>query len=231
MYRLSADHYDAIYAWKDYAAEAEQIRDLAAARRGRPGGRLLDVACGTGRHLEHLRTQFDAVGLDLEPGLLTEARRRLPGLPLHQGDMRDFDLGERFDVVTCLFSAIGYVRTRAGLKRALGSMARHLAPGGLLVVEPWFTPDRWRTGSVHLSTAEAPELRIARACTSETRGTVSVMDMHYLVSTPEGTRHFKERHSLGLFTVDEMRAGFRAAGLAADLLEPGLTGRGLWVAA
>lgn len=232
MYRLSAAHYDAIYAAKDYAAEATQIRDLVAARRGRAGGRLLDVACGTGRHLEHLRAHFDAAGLDLEPGLLAEARRRLPGLPLHQGDMRDFDLGERFDVITCLFSAIGYVGTRAGLVRALRSMARHLAPGGLLLVEPWFTPEQWRTGNtVHLRTAVEPELRIARACTSETRGTLSVMDMHYLVSTPEGTRHFKERHSLGLFTVDETRGAFEAAGLAADYEEPGLTGRGLWVAA
>ncbi|MBK8540523.1 MAG: class I SAM-dependent methyltransferase [Ardenticatenia bacterium] len=232
MYRLSAAHYDAIYAAKDYAGEAAQIRDLVAARRGRHGGRLLDVACGTGRHLEHLRAHFEAAGLDLEPGLLAEARRRLPGLPLHQGDMRAFDLGERFDVVTCLFSAIGYVRTRAGLARALRSMARHLAPGGVLLVEPWFTPEAWRGGksTVHLKTVDLPELKIARACTSLTRGRLSVMDMHHLVSTPEGTRHFKERHSIGLFTVDEMRAGFRAAGLAADLEEPGLSGRGLWVA-
>lgn len=230
MYRLSAAHYDAIYAGKDYAGEAAQIRDLVAARRGRHGGRLLDVACGTGRHLEHLRAHFDAAGLDLEPGLLSEARRRLPGLPLHQGDMRAFDLGERFDVITCLFSAIGYVRTRAGLARALRSMARHLAPGGVLLVEPWFTPEAWRDRTVHLSTVEEPELRIARACTSETRGNLSIMDMHHLVSTPAGTRHFKERHVLGLFTVDQMRDGFKAAGLQADFQEPGLSGRGLWVA-
>lgn len=229
MYRLSAAHYDAIYAGKDYAAEAEQIRDLVTARRGRPGGRLLDVACGTGRHLAHLRAHFEAAGLDLEPGLLAEARRRLPGLPLHQGDMRAFDLGERFDVVTCLFSAIGYVRTRAGLARAFGAMARHLAPEGLLLVEPWFRPEQWRHASLHLKTVDEPDLKIARACTSELRGSLSVMDMHHLVSTPEGTRHFKERHVLGLFTVDEMRDGFQAAGLQADFQEPGLIGRGLWV--
>lgn len=128
MYRLSAAHYDAIYAWKDYAAEAAMIRDLVEARRGRPGGRLLDVACGTGRHLEHLAPHFDAEGLDQELQLLEEARRRLPGLPLHLGDMRDFELGRRFDVITCLFSAIGYVRTRAAFKAA-GLRADHVEPG------------------------------------------------------------------------------------------------------
>ncbi len=231
MYRLSAAHYDAIYAWKDYAGEAEMIRDLVAARRGRAGGSLLDVACGTGRHLEHLAAHFDAEGLDLEPQLLAEARRRLPGLPLHQGDMRDFDLGRRFDVITCLFSAIGYVRTHAGLRRAIGSMARHLAPEGVILVEPWFRPEQWKHASLHLKTVDRPDLKIARACTSELRGNLSIMDMHHLVTTTEGTRHFKERHVMALFTVDETHAAFRAAGLRAEFQEPGPTGRGLWVAA
>jgi len=53
-----------------------------------------------------------------------------------------------FDMIMCLFSAIGMVKTYARLERALVCMGRHVRPGGVLIIEPWFTPDSWRAGSV-----------------------------------------------------------------------------------
>ena len=81
---------------------------------------LLDVACGTGRHLEYFVREASCVGLDIEPGLLAVAGRRCPGVELVPGDMTDFELGRTFDAVTCLFSSIGYVRTVEGLRRRRG---------------------------------------------------------------------------------------------------------------
>ena len=54
--------------------------------------------------------------------------------------MTAFDLGCRFDVVTCLFSSIGYVGTVERLDQAIATMAAHLEPGGTLIVEPWLSP-------------------------------------------------------------------------------------------
>ena len=73
--------------------------------------RLLDVACGTGLHLSYLTYRFQVEGLDRDEQLLAIARQRNPEVPLHHADMVDFALGRTFDVVTCLFSAIGYVKT------------------------------------------------------------------------------------------------------------------------
>ena len=56
---------------------------------------------------------------------------------LEVADMTSFDLGRRFDVVTCLFSSIGYVGTAERLDQAIATMAAHLEPGGTLIVEPW----------------------------------------------------------------------------------------------
>lgn len=58
--------------------------------------------------------------------------------------MRTFDLGRTFDAITCLFSAIGHAGSVEGLEAAVYTMARHLNPGGVLLVEPWLSPQVWQ---------------------------------------------------------------------------------------
>ena len=230
MFDRSQHLYDRVYAFKDYPAEARRLAELIEARR--PGARsLLDVACGTGKHLAELRGRFpDAEGLDLDEGLLDVARERLPEVTFHHGDMTSFDLGRRFDAVTCLFSAIGYAVTEERLRAAIAAMASHLEPGGVVLVEPWLEPEVWKPGHLHLLTVDDPDVKIARATAAGLEGTVSIMDFHYLVLTSAGAEHFTERHEAGLFTREQMTEAFEAAGLAVEYDEEGLIGRGLYVA-
>ena len=228
MFTRSARIYDAVYAWKDYPREAALVHELVQARR--PGAAtLLDVACGTGAHLAELRRWYRCEGLDLDPNLLAVARERLPDVPLHEGDMRDFELGRRFDAVTCLFSAIGNLLTVEELEAAVGAMARHLEPGGVLVVEPWLRPEAFVAPHVGALFVDEPELKVARIGATEVDGRTSIFDFHYLVGTPHGVEYFTERHALGLFTHEEQMAAFRAAGLRVEHDEEGLMGRGLYI--
>jgi SAM-dependent methyltransferase len=228
-YTSRPELYDVEYAFKDYAAEAAALTRLVRERA--PEARtLLDVACGTGKHLEQLRSGFECEGVDLDEGLLAVARTRVPGVPLHRADMRELDLGRRFDVVTCLFSAIGFVGGPAGLRAAAAALARHVAAGGLLLVEPWITPEEWVPNRPHVLARDEPNLALARVTLSGLRGErVSTTEMHYVVATPAGVEEFTELHELYLFTHDEMRAAFEGAGLAAELDPEGLIGRGLWI--
>jgi SAM-dependent methyltransferase len=228
-YTRRPELYDVEYAFKDYVAEADTIERAARARR--PDARtLLDVACGTGKHLEQLRRWFLCEGVDLDAGLLDVARERLPDMPLHVADMRDFDLGREFDVVTCLFSAIGFVGSPDGLDAAARCLSRHLTTNGVLLVEPWITPDEWIPNRPHLLTHEEPGLAFARVTLSGLRDErVSTTEMHYVVATPDGIDHFVEQHDPYLFTPDEMRGAFERAGLQTEHDEHGLTGRGLWI--
>jgi SAM-dependent methyltransferase len=230
MYTKTAELYDLFYEWKDYATEVRKI--IAIVDERRPAGEsLLDVACGTGRHLELLRDRFTVEGLDIEDGLLAVAAERLPGVTLHRADMRDFELGRRFDVVTCLFSSIGYVQTTDGLDAAIGAMAAHLAPSGVLIVEPWFAPEAF--DPLHLGrvvVVERPGLAAVRMNGSLVEGNRSVMDLHYLIARPGTVEHLIETHSLGLFTRDEYRSALENAGLTVEYDEEGLMGRGLWIA-
>lgn len=229
MFTKSARFYDAIYRGiKDYAAEASKI-DATIRARAPEAKTLLDVACGTGMHLEHLAKSYQVEGLDLDPELLAIARERLPDVPFHVGNMVTFDLGRRFDAVTCLFSSIGYARTVSNLARAVATMASHLGPGGVLVVEPWFSPERWEPGRVDARFIDEPGLKIARINTTERRDRLSIISFEYLVGTREGFERFSERHELGLFTDDEYREAFAAAGLAEEHDPEGLMGRGLYL--
>lgn len=228
MYTKSARFYDALYAFKDYDAAVRGLRAVIAEHH--PTARtLLDVACGTGKHLERLRGDLDVAGLDVNEDMLAIARARCPGVPFHRASMVDFDLGRRFDVVTLLFSSIAYVRTAEAMRRTVATLARHLAPGGLLVLEPFFSPERFWTHTITANHVDEPELKIAWMYTSERRGTVGVLDISYLVGTPDGVEHFTELHELGLFTDDEYAGAIRAAGLAVRHDGEGLFGRGMYL--
>lgn len=228
MNRRSARLYDRIYAAKDYAGEAARLHRLIQERS--PGAAtLLDVACGTGRHLAELRSHYTVEGVDLDEGMLEAARRRLPDVPLHRGDMETFDLERRFDVVTCLFSAIGYLHTEEQLRRTVENFARHTRSGGLVIVEPWFTPEQFRSGYLDAVFVDEPDLKAARMNVTRVKDGRSVLDFHYLVATPDGVEHFAEHLELGLFRHEDYLDAFRAAGLEVVYDPEGLMGRGLYV--
>jgi len=226
MFAKSAHLYDLLYEkglGKDYAAEAA---DLVA--RLPEAHTLLDVACGTGLHLPHLARRFDCVGVDLDARMLAVARERCPDVPLIEADMVELDLGRTFDAVVCMFSSIGYVATEDRLRRAVSAMARHLNPGGTLIVEPFITPDVWVDGHVGMLTVDEPDVKICRVNRSRRDGICSVMEFHYVVATSESVEHFSEEHRLALFTWEQYRGAFEAAGPDVRVeTEGGPMGRGL----
>jgi SAM-dependent methyltransferase len=230
-YARSAEFYDLVYAGKPYADEAAAVHARIQAHLRSGGNALLDVGCGTGGHLAHLRSHYRAEGLDLDEGLLRIARERYPDAAFHHGEMTAFDLGRRFDAVTCLFSAIGYVATEDALRRTIANFARHLRPGGVALVEPWLTPESFQPGRPRLDVSESDDLKVVRMGRTEWDGDQSAIFFVYVAGYPDGIEHWEERHLLGLFTHGQMLDAFRAAGLEVVEHDPqGLTGRGLYVA-
>jgi ubiquinone/menaquinone biosynthesis C-methylase UbiE len=228
MFTKSAAYYDQLYHFINYADAAARVRErileqVPAART------LLDVGCGTGQHLEYLSRTFEVEGLDLNPELLRLARERCPGIRFHQADMTAFALPARFDVIACLFSSIGYVRTVDNLRTTLVNFARHLSPGGLVLVEPWFTPESFWSDTLTTNVADKGEPKVVWMYTSRREDRVAVLDIHYLVGERSGVEHFTERHELGLFTHEEYLAAFRNAGLEPVHEPVGIFRRGLYL--
>ena len=128
--------------------------------------------------------------------------------------MTDFDLWQyvrrghgpiRFDHVRA---------DRAAMERSIEALSRHVAPGGLLLVEPLWEPDAHREGELKLNVVEKPDLKIAWMYTNERVGDLAHWENHFLVGTPDGVDAFVEVHEAGLFTDAEYRHAFASAGLA-----------------
>ena len=231
MFSKSAQYYDEIYAAidKDYAAEASKAHQFIQKYKKTKGKNLLDVACGTGLHASLLSKYYQVEGLDLDAKMLVVAKKKHPKIRFHQGDMTDFDLGRQFDMIVCLFSSIGYVRTKSRLQKAIKTMSVHLLPGGVLLVEPWFTPEQWPRGRAFMTQVNKPDLKIVRMSRSGQRGKISILEFQYLISTSKGIEHSTEIHELGLFTHNEYVDAFKATGLIVTHDAEGLDGRGLYI--
>lgn len=220
MYTSTAELYDCIYASiKDFAVDATDI--AARIRKENPAAStVLDVACGTAEHARILTEEHGlrVDGLDLDHANIVE------------GDMTSFDMGRRYDVVMCLFSSIGYVRTLDNVRRTLERFRAHLADGGVVLVEPWFPPGFLQVERTFLNVVVSEGLKIARMSRTEVEGRISRTCFEYLIGRAGKIERASEVHELGLFTVEEMLEAFEHAGLAAVHSEGGPSGRGLFTA-
>ena len=108
------------------------------------GGRTLELGCGTGRVLLPLaRAGLEVTGLDRSAGMLDRCRANLAREPddvrararLHEADMREFDLGERYAAVLAPFRSFQHLTTIDDQLRALRAIHRHVDDGGRLVFD------------------------------------------------------------------------------------------------
>ena len=135
--------YDLLYRDKDYEAECDLLEELFGRYAARGVESVLDLGCGTGRHAVALaRRGYEVVGVDRSAAMLAEARGRAATTDsaFHVGDLRDVDLGRRFDAVVMLFAVLGYQATNADALAALGTVRRHLVDGGLAFFDVWYGP-------------------------------------------------------------------------------------------
>jgi len=231
MYSKSAALYDRIYgSFKNYEQECRIIHSLLQ-KEHESARTILDVACGTGEHSRLLKNLFgyEVDGIDLDANLIAVARDKNPDATFYQGDMTNFVIGKAYDVVMCLFSSIGYVKTLDKVIACLRVFKEHTKDDGIIIVEPWFQPGTLTPGKISLSTVEDEGLSIARMAYSQVNDRLSTIHFEYLIGTQGNINHEVETHELGLFTVAEMIECFNSADLTVDYDEEGLSGRGLYV--
>jgi SAM-dependent methyltransferase len=208
-YRTAFDVlYSRVYRHRDDASAREEV-DALLGLLGGGGGRVLDVACGAGRHLRAMLDRgMDGYGMDLSPALLAEAvADRGLARRVVQADMRRVPFAAAFDLVTNLFTSFGYFESEAENAMALRSMARVLRPGGRLVV------DHANRHRVQANLVEADRQQVDELIVDNRRRIENgrmIKDM--TITCPSGwTERVTER--VRLYEPDELARAFAAAGL------------------
>lgn len=110
----------------------------------RVGSDCLEICCGTGRLLLELAAAgIEAHGLDYSAAMLDEARKKADArglkVQLHQGDMRDFDLGRTFSTLLVAFNSIGHLYTIEDMQRHLNAVKKHMGARSKYLIE-YFVP-------------------------------------------------------------------------------------------
>ncbi len=223
IYKSLAHYYDFIYSWKDYKDESAKISSLIKKFKKTKGNDMLELACGTGKHAKYLSKNFKIVATDLNNEMLEIARKNVKKVKFVQADMITLSLNKKFDVIICLFSSIGYLKSYKNLQKTINNAAKHLKNGGILIIEPWFTKEKFIENSLHMDVYDGPDLKISRICNSTSKGIVSVLDMQYLIGeTGRAIKSYVDRHELAMFPYEKFLKYYEAAGLSCIISKEGL---------
>lgn len=231
MYKDLAKYYDLIYHWKDYKSESKRLIELIQKHKKTEGKELLELGCGTGHHLSYLSKKYNCLGTDISKEILKEAKKAVKEADFKQSDMLSLKLNKKFDIILSLFSSISYVKTLSNLRKTIKNISEHMNKGAVVIVEPWFAPDQFNPGSPYLHTYESKDLKIARASTTRKRGNLSIVDYDFLIThRNKPTFHIKDKHEMGLFSVDKTLKYFKEAGIKTKYQKNGfMNKRGLFI--
>ena len=214
-----SSYYDLYYADKDYAAEADFVLELAS-RFGVKPQNLLDMGCGTGRHLEEfVKRGLKCDGFDLSSEMLSQAKERLAGsgVTLKKGNLVDFENHKQYDLVIAMFAVIGYLADNKQLLAGLETARKHLKPDGVFIFDGWFGPavlsqqPEKRRHEYHKGQAT-----IMREVTPHLDPVQQTVTVHYDVSTHRDgkiVKRIQEDHTMRFMFVQEAALLMQSAGL------------------
>jgi len=186
---------------------------------------ILDIACGTGGHAAALSKYYRIVGVDCDKASLKRARKRISSASFYEGDMMDFELADTFDVLLCLGSSIGFAQTLKCLHTILNNFRKHIAADGLLILEPWMSPDHWESGKMDVHTFKTTSLSITRMTHYGMENDLSQLTHDYIIERHGETERVKEQYKLGLFRNSDIEEALAEVGFQMVGVEEFVAGR------
>ena len=150
---FDSPYYKILYSNRSEEEAALFIDNLLAFIDLPDGSRLLDLACGRGRHSVYLNEKgYNVVGVDLSNNSISDAKKyENPTLHFLTEDMRSFELGVKFDAIFNLFTSFGYFQSQEENKKVLQRIKLHLKNDGHFVMD-YFNATKVEKGLIPFET-------------------------------------------------------------------------------
>jgi SAM-dependent methyltransferase len=134
---FDSPYYHMLYKNRDKKEAKVFIDNLIAHLQIPIGSKLLDVACGKGRHSVYFNKKgLDVIGIDLSINSIKDAKKdENSSLYFQEHDMRKVFRNNYFDIVTNLFTSIGYFEKDEDEQNTINSMALNLKQEGILIID------------------------------------------------------------------------------------------------
>lgn len=134
---FNSPYYHILYGHRDDGEAEFFLRNLVRKFNPKPGARIIDLACGRGRHSIFLnQLGFDVTGVDLSEYSISLAQQQSnPTLHFEVADLRDLRLNTQFDFALNLFTSFGYFDDVATDEQVLRGIHRLLSEDGYLLID------------------------------------------------------------------------------------------------
>lgn len=208
-----AEYYDHLMKHVPYRGWVDYVEDLQ--RRWAPlPGRVLDLACGTGKvGSEMLRRGYKVVGADLSEPMVRQCGQQDPPLPAIVADARALGFtGESFDLIVCLYDSLNYILEPEGFSAAMAEAYRTLRPGGLFIFD-LNTARALSTGMFTQSDMTGPDpLHYDWQAHWDPKTHLCQVDMWFGYRDGDGVHEFTETHFQRAYSHHEVTGALKEAG-------------------
>ncbi len=177
-------YYDLLYKEKDYKGEVQYVNQLIKKYFRRKYKTLLDIGCGTGKHLKFFKEAgYSVSGIDISQDMINKAKKNLvQDENLFCYNSTDFDLNSKHDVIISLFHVMNYNISNEDLEKTFNRISLHLSKGGIFIFDFWYGPavisDR---PSKKIKKLEDDLIRVTRITRPELHANENIVDVNFEV--------------------------------------------------
>jgi len=174
-------YYDLLYKDKDYQKEATYI-DALIRHCNKENSNLLDIGCGTGRHANLLVDKgYKVHGIDISEAMIDVAINNYgKKVSFSLGDIRNFKLNKKFDIITSLFHVMSYQVHNDDLDASFKTVYNHLNSEGYFIFDCWYGPGVMNDPpSIKVKRMNNEQIEVIRIAEPYTHHNESVIDVNF----------------------------------------------------
>jgi SAM-dependent methyltransferase len=215
-----AKYYNLLYKDKNYLEEYTYIREILK-KYGANGKNILDIGCGTGKHLNFFKKDsFSVSGVDMSDNMIGEAKKYLQQEEnLICAKASEFQFDKKFDTIVSLFHVMSYQTKNSELEKVFQNIQNHLIEGGLFIFDFWYGPAVLLDPPVvRIKRLEDDETKITRITEPVMRYNENIVDVHFEVIYEDKRTHIFEKihetHNMRYLFLPEIMYLTERAGLS-----------------